>query len=283
MQRLLVYQAIWGMENLPGVDMEGAMDQALSKIFDAGFDGVGVSLMRADRAEAVARGVRERGKSFEAIGFVRNRADLARWIDRAEELGAHHLNIQIMERPDRVSDAVALLTGFESEAARASIPVHYETHRGRLTNDMLFTCRILEAMPTLRLTGDLSHYPLVHEMPLPVPEVDLVRISRVMRQCQAYHGRIPGSHQIQVSIKAPQHKGWVDQFRAWWREGFEDWIARSGPDAELTFMPELGPPHYAITGLDGQELSDRWEEAVMLKDMAREIWAALSAKPSARA
>jgi hypothetical protein len=272
MPRLLVYQAIWGMENLPGVDLEGAMDDALTKIFDAGFDGVGVSLMRPERAEAVARGVYERGKSFEAIGFVRNRSDLSRWTDRAEELRAHHLNIQVMERPDRVSDAVALLSELEAEAQRSSIPVHYETHRGRLTNDMLFTCRVLDEMPRLKLTGDLSHYPLVHEMPLPAPAIDCARMSRVIRQCQAFHGRVSGSHQIQVSIKAPQHQGWVDQFRAWWREGFGGWIARSGPEAELTFMSELGPPNYAITGLDGRELSDRWEEAVMLKDMARAIW-----------
>ena len=272
MRRLLVYQAIWGMENLPGVDMEADMDGVLARIFAEGFDGVGVSLMRADRAEAVARGVHARGKSFEAIGFVFNRSDLARWIDRAQELGAHHLNIQIMTRPDRVSDAVALLSEFEAEAARASIPVHYETHRGRLTNDALFTCRILDQMPALRLTGDLSHYPLVHEMPLPVPPADLARMSKVIGNCWAFHGRVPGSHQIQVSIQAPQHQGWVEQMKTWWREGFESWIARSGPDAELTFMPELGPPHYAITGLDGRELSDRWAEALMLKDMARAIW-----------
>jgi len=277
MRRLLVYQAIWGMENLPGVDLEAGLDAALGKIFAAGFDGVGVSLLRPDRAEAVARGVHDRGGSFEAIAFVRHRGDLARGIDRAQALGAHHLNIQIMARPDRVADAVALLADFEAEAARAAIPVYYETHRGRLTNDLLFMCRVLDELPGLKLTGDLSHYPLVHEMPLPVAEVDLARMSRVIAHSWAFHGRVCGSHQIQVSIQAPQHRPWVDQFRAWWREGFESWIARSGPDAELTFMPELGPPNYAITGLDGRELSDRWTEALMLRDMALEIWAEVTA------
>ncbi|MBX3484329.1 hypothetical protein [Phenylobacterium sp.] len=273
MRRLLVYQAIWGMEALPAFDMEADMPGVLARIFDAGFDGVGVSLMRADRAEAVSKGVHEHGKSFEAVGFVRDAGDVARWIDRAQALGAHHLNLQIMTRPDRVSEAVGLLETFEAEAAKATIPVFYETHRGRLTNDALFTCRILDAMPGLKLTADLSHYPLTHEMPLPVPEADAARMTKVMRHAWAFHGRVPGSHQIQVSIKAPQHQGWVGQMRAWWREGFESWIGRSGPDAELTFMPELGPPHYALTGPDGQEFSDRWEEALMLKDMARELWA----------
>lgn len=281
MRRLLVYQAIWGMENLPGVDLEHDMDGALARIFEADFDGVGVSLMRPDRAEAVAAGVARQGRSFEAIGFVRERADLAKMIDRAEELGAHHLNVQIMTRLDRVAEAVALFREFEAEAARARIPVLYETHRGRLTNDLLFMVRVLDELPGLRLTGDLSHYPLVCEMPLPVPEPDLKRMSRIIAQSWAFHGRVSGSHQVQVSILAPQHQGWVDQYRAWWREGFRSWVARSGPDAELTFMPELGPPHYAITGPDGAELADRWREAVVLKDMARELFAEVSAVQAA--
>jgi hypothetical protein len=272
MRRLLVYQAIWGMENLPGVDLEAGLEAAMDQIADAGFDGVGVSLMRAERAEAVARAVHARGQSFEAIGFIRNRSDLARWIDYAQQLGAHHLNVQIMERPDRVADAAALMTDLEKEAARSSIPVYYETHRGRLTNDLLFVCRLLDEMPDLELTGDLSHYPLVHEMPLPVPQSDLARMSKVIAHCQAFHGRVCGSHQVQVSIAAPQHQAWVEQFRAWWREGFADWMARSSPNGELTFMAELGPPHYAITDAEGRELCDRWAEAVMLKEMAREIW-----------
>jgi hypothetical protein len=38
------------------------------------------------------------------------------------------------------------------------------------------------------------------------------------------------------------------------------------------FLCELGPPDYAITDANGRELSDRWAEAALLAQWAREIW-----------
>ncbi len=237
------------------MDLERAPEAVIERILAADFDGVGVSLLKERRASVAARMMREHGRSFEAIGFVRNADDLAWFIERAEELGAHHLNVQLVSRFDRVWDAVRLLEQLESLASRSALPVYYETHRGRLTNDLLSLVRILRELPTLRLTGDLSHYVLAHEMPLPVSDDDLERMRLVLDHCWAFHGRVASSHQIQVPLSAPQHQGWARQFQQWWAEGFASWRSRSGPDVELTFMAELGPPHYAMTSADGAELS----------------------------
>ena len=43
-------------------------------------------------------------------------------------------------------------------------------------------------------------------------------------------------------------------------------------DATFTFLCELGPREYAMTGADGYELSDRWQEALMMKEMIRDLW-----------
>ena len=99
-------------------------------------------------------------------------------------------------------------------------------------------------------------------------------MSRILENCWAFHGRVAGSHQVQVSLTAPQHQPWVEQFRAWWDEGFASWKARARADADLTFLCELGPPNYAVTDAQGRELSDRWAEAKLMMAMAREIWAA---------
>ena len=48
------------------------------------------------------------------------------------------------------------------------------------------------------------------------------------------------------------------------------------------FVTELGPPNwYAITGPDGNELSDRWEDALLLKQHVRRIWERLGSTQSA--
>jgi len=58
----------------------------------------------------------------------------------------------------------------------------------------------------------------------------------------------------------------------WWEYAMRSWRKRAGPDGVLTFLCELGPPPYAITGSDGLELSDRWQEALVMKDMIRDLW-----------
>ena len=79
--------------------------------------------------------------------------------------------------------------------------------------------------------------------------------------------------QIQVALSFPQNAKWVALFRDWWRQGFAAWRARqTDPEAALVFLCELGPPDYAITDANGRELSDRWNEALLLARWAREIW-----------
>jgi len=64
---------------------------------------------------------------------------------------------------------------------------------------------------------------------------------------------------------------WVRLFEGWWEQGFRAW-RRKNPGEAPVFLCELGPPEYAMTGADGNELSDRWAEALQLRDTARSIW-----------
>jgi len=75
-----------------------------------------------------------------------------------------------------------------------------------------------------------------------------------------------------ATIAFPQHAEWVAPFKHWWEKGFKSWRTRNKGDAELMFLRELGPPHYAITDARGHELSDRWKEALTIKAWAEDIW-----------
>lgn len=272
-QQLLVYQAVWGMENLPQFDMEQGFAKSLEAVLAAGFDGVGVSLGRIAQSETVAEVMRANGRTWEALGFVSNRADLEKLVRRARELGAHHLTVQILERTGILSEALRIFEDLRAVADVAPLPVYFETHRGRLTNDMFLMQQILEAMPDLRLTADLSHYPVAHELMLPLGEADVKRIDRIIANSWAFHGRVSGSHQVQVSIENPRHSAWFEQFQQWWLSGFRSWSRRAPADGTLTFMTELGPPNYAIVDAKGSEIADRWAESRTLAALARDLWA----------
>jgi len=157
-------------------------------------------------------------------------------------------------------------------ADQAGVAVHVETHRDRMTTDLFFTLQLLDCFPDLRLTADVSHYLVGREFAWPVDEVNHGLIRRILDNSWGIHGRIASREQVQISLGFPQHQGWVELFMGWWEYAIRSWRKRAKPDAVLTFLCELGPPPYAITGPGGLELSDRWEDALKMKDMVRALW-----------
>ena len=97
-------------------------------------------------------------------------------------------------------------------------------------------------------------------------------IERLLDSSWALHGRLASREQIRLQLSFPQHRDWVKLFFSWWEYGMRSWRRRAGDDATLTFLCELGPPEYAMTGSDGYKLSDRWEEAKSMATQVRELW-----------
>jgi hypothetical protein len=271
-QRLLVYQSLWAMERRRPDGQEWTLDQKLQMIRDAGFDGAGVRFFDRDYARTVTAFLREHAMTWQAQCYPKTVDDLKPIIEHVQELGADHINLQPDVRPYRLEDCVPYIEGWRRLADDAGIALHIETHRDRMTTDLYFTLHLLDRFPDLRLTADLSHYVVGREFAWPISEENHAYMRRIIDHAWGFHGRVASREQIQVQIGFAHHKEWVDLFMGWWEYGFGSWRRRAGPDATLTFLCELGPREYAMTGADGYELSDRWAEAIQMKDMVRALW-----------
>lgn len=281
MQRLLIYQSLWAMERRRPDGLEWSLDEKLQMIRKGGFDGAGVRFADRTYARTVTSFLTSCGLSWQAQCYPKNVDDLKPILETVQELGADHVNLQPDVRPHTLEQCVPLLEGWRRLGEEAGIAVHVETHRDRMTTDLFFTLRLLEAFPDLRLTGDLSHYLLGREFAWPISDENHRLIHRILDNCWGFHGRVASREQIQVQISFAHQRDWLDLFLGWWEYGFRSWRKRAPRDATLTFLCELGPREYAMTGADGYELSDRWEEALLMKRLIRDLWERLAREDEA--
>lgn len=117
----------------------------------------------------------------------------------------------------------------------AGLDISIETHRGRPTFHPLPTLRLLDDLPSLCLTLDLSHWCVVCERPV---AADTALIDRLAGRISHLHARVGYDQGPQVpDPRAPWHStDTASHFTAWSR------IA--GSASKFTITPEFGPDGY---------------------------------------
>jgi hypothetical protein len=282
---LEVYQSLWGMEQrIPGV-AEAHPEAHLARIAEAGY--VGACL---DPNVAEIPDCQKLRPSFEALGlkcmvnaFPHDVASLEPLLGLAEEMNATQVNVIGGIMPLTPKEAVPVIDAWLRMAEHYPFPVLLETHRNGTLNDLFYTLEVLAAVPALRLCADLSHFVVDRELQLPLSDSDAAYFATVLARSDSFQGRISNNQQIQIPLEFPQHAAWVDQYRNWWAQGFRRWCARQNEDATLRFLVELGPPPYAITDGLQRELSDRWQEGLLIREWVEAIWSDVQAAlPAAR-
>jgi hypothetical protein len=276
-RRLEVYQAMWAMEGLPfGSSDEWTIEERISQIADAGFHGAGISFSDANFVRTVTRELERHDLKWIAICFPQSVEEFRQILDLAAETGLDrldHINLQPDVRPFALLECIPLILGWQDLADEAGVHLHFENHRGRMTTDLRFTIQLLDALPQIKMTADLSHFVVGQEFRYPISDEDHALIRRVLERTWAYHGRVASREQVQLQHSFAHHQPWLELFAGWWRQGFQYWRDSAPPGSTLTFMSELGPPGwYAMTGPDGVEFSDMWHEALQLKQLVEQLW-----------
>ena len=276
-QTLELYQSLWAMEDrIPG-QAEQPKAVHLKRIADAGYIGACLdpNVSEIEDSLKLKPLFEELGLKCMVNAFPHSADSLKPLLEMSAELQATQVNIIAEVMPLTPAEAVPIIDDWLALASDYSFPVLMETHRNSTLNDLFYTLEILKRVPQLRLCADLSHFVVDRELQLPLSAVDAAYFSTVIERSDSFQGRISNNQQIQIAIEFEQHALWVAQYFEWWREGFNAWSARSGPNDTLRFLVELGPPPYAITDGTQRELSNRWDEALLIHDRIQAIWAAI--------
>jgi hypothetical protein len=254
---------------MTGQPVPGSFDRVAA----AGFDGMAIDLgaLTLEQARATVPEFRRTGLSGLVTAFPRGIDDLRPALRLAHDIGAPFVNVIGQIMPLRVPDMADAIRAWLRVAEAERMPIQFETHRNCITNDLFATLLLLDEVPRMQLSADLSHYVVDREMPCPpTPELQGY-VERILDRSDSFQGRVAARGQIQISPGFAQNARWLRLFLDWWDYGLRRYAERH-PGRDAVFLCELGPPDYAITDADGRELSDRWHDALALAGHARDIW-----------
>ena len=276
MQKLKVFQSLWAMDNqsFPDPDYDGSREQAFAKIAQAGYKGVCIDPFAPDIEKFLKYKKFYQDHDLECMVniFPKSNAEFRDLLGFCKEMDAVFVNVIGQVYPLTTKGAIPIIYKWLEIAEDIGVPVVFETHRECITNDMFFTLELIDNIPEMRLCADLSHYVVNREVRLPLTQDWEQLFDRLIQRSDCLQGRVANREQVQVQLNFPQHQEWVALFKEFWRRNIVDWRGRAGDDDELIFVCELGPPPYAMTGADGEELSDRWTEAMQMREWVSAIW-----------
>ncbi len=279
--RLRMQYNMWAASRLPRDGVEWTVAERLDRITQAGFTGFEAHVQTDVEADELAKMLRDRNLGIGFGAYPHQVDDLSRSIELAHRIGADYLTAQVFGSLKSCPQIVEMLREMFELVNDAGLPFFVETHRGRVTQDLRRTVKITRKFPKVRFTGDFSHYVTAGEFDANWPDELWKHLSEIAERCGNWHGRIAGPEQIQLDV-GDGAGTMARQFKKLWTLGMTAWLKKSRPGDVLPFCCELGPPPYSITDLSGRELSDRWEQSLVIKRLAEEAWAdALAAQQAA--
>lgn len=267
--KLLFAKSDWESAGLP-------LPEFVSRVAAAGYDATEIYLPSRRDSAGEIRSLHE-GAGLQMVAHIATEGATpdehlksleARYM-RAVEVQPLFVNCHTGRDHFSFADGCRIFEAAETLADRYGVPILHETHRGRALFSAPRTGEFLEALPSLRLTADLSHWVCVHESDLSdQPE----NLAAALAAAGHIHARVGFDEGPQVSDpRNPAHAPWLRLFTSWWREIIR--LRRVGSCEWFTVSPEFGPaPYMPLSGASPEPVADAWEiNAWMLSYLRREL------------
>jgi len=269
--RLRIQHSLWSLRALPmNAPTEWTLAEKFERVKQHGFEAVECWLTDADENEH--REALDKAGLRLVLGHRPfTLEDVRKTVDRALRLKADFIFAQPADAFTPAVDVAALVKDGTKLANDSGIAMFVEIHRNNYTENLPQIKQLIDLVPDIRFTADLSHLVVCGEFYGWEDERAIDRLECVLSRTSHMHGRISNGEAVQVDVG--DGSGPTAQFFVrLWTEAMKCWLNGAQPGDVLPFASELGPPRYAITLPDGKEFSDRWEQSLVMKRLAEQAW-----------
>lgn len=270
--RIQIHHNEWGLLGLPRGGKEWSIEEKVRRVKEAGF--VGWEMDTGKDFEPQVLELLAKYKLDLGMGCApRTFADMRKDIESAKKAGAKYL-VPVAGHPVGAymsdDETFAYVRDSMKVAADNDMPLLWETHRGSLTQSPYRLMQLLERVPQMRFCADLSHWAIVDGNGGSAERM-IQAWGPALDRCNGIQCRISSGNQVQLDVGDGSTK-LAQEWMKLWAEIMRRWLKRAQPGEFLPVAPELGPPGYSIVGLDGKEVSDRWEQSLVMKKLTEQAW-----------
>ncbi len=262
--------AAW-LTGLPRQGNPWTLAEKLDQITGAGLGGLESPCSSDAEAQELSDALRQRGLAFGLCASAASVDDLPAIIELAQRSQADYITLQVPGWLKSAPQSARILKDIYSLANDAGVCVLIETHCGQITQDLRRTVKIVRRFARIRFNGDFTHYVACPGVTGTWGQELWDHFQPIARRCSAWRGRVSFGSCRQEAIGEISAEP-VQQFKRLWSIGMTAWMNKATPGDILPFSIDLRPPPEAAVGPDGQELSDRWEEGMLIKRLAEEAW-----------
>ena len=272
---LRLYMNMMALDSFPPscAGPSGTFEQRMNGLVAAGFQGVQFAELASDAELNCCRSI---GMGVAASGRVNTAGEAAILAERLAGDGYEGASVHAGWGLEDNDAAYRLIAGILSASVRWRVPLYIETHRATICQDMWRTVEFVSRFPEMRFNGDFSHWYAGQEMVYGGFEKKLAFIQPVLERVRFVHGRIasPGCIQVAVDARAANAPMYVQHFRQLWTAAFQGFLQARPEPRFICFVPELlGPDIYYARTFDGVEESDRWQQSLLLAEIAKQCYA----------